>query len=298
MPKLNVLLIVNPAAGRQIAKKALFRIVDALCRRNCKTTVFSTAEKGDAIKWVAQYARQADRIICCGGDGTLNEVISGMIQFNVHVPVGFIPTGTTNDLAHSLHLPLHINNALEAAVNGRIHKHDVGMFNKDKYFTYVASFGAFTNVAYTTPQRYKQALGRLAYLLKGLVSLAAIQPRKAKIIADGAELEGDFIYGSVSNTSVIGGGVIKFLESDIGYDDGKFEMLLVKKPKRLSDIRGIVKSVSGRRYDSAVMLYRKVSNLTFTFEKETEWTLDGEYAGKEDTVQITILSSAVSVMKA
>ena len=295
MKNQNILLIVNPVAGKKKANKALYYIVDSLCRNNCKTIVFTTTKKGDATRIVTQYAQECQRIICCGGDGTLNEIITGLIYLNLQIPIGYIPAGTTNDFAHSLNLPMNINHAIEVSANGRIKQHDIGAFNEDKYFSYVAAFGAFTSVAYSTPQWLKNFFGKLAYNFMGVMSIFGIRPHKVKVILDGNEIAGDFIYGSVSNAKTIGG-IVKFLETDVSFDDGKFEVLLIKKPKKFKDLRGIIKSVFSRRYDNQYICFFKASKVSFDFEKNAEWTIDGEYAGAFCNVQINNLRCTAQVM--
>lgn len=297
MSEQKVLLIVNPVAGRKKAIKVLDQMVDSLYRNNCKPTVFTTTKEGEATSIVTQHAHESERIICCGGDGTLNEIITGLVQLNLQIPVGYIPTGTTNDLAHSLNLPMKIGPAIEVAANGRIKQHDIGEFNENRYFTYVASFGTFASVSYSTPQWLKNIFGHMAYILKGALSIVRMRAHKVKVIADGDEFSGDFIHGSVSNSRSIGG-VVKFLESDISFDDGKFEVLLIKKPKRFKDLLGIIKCVFRRRYDNQFIHFFKASNVSFAFEKDTDWTVDGEYAGKTCYVLIKNLARAAQVITA
>lgn len=295
MQKQNILLIINPVAGKKKANKTIYQIVDSLCKNNCKTTLFITTKKGEATNIIIEHAHECQKIICCGGDGTLSEIISGLVQLNMNIPVGYIPTGTTNDLAHSLNLPTNIDTAIEATTNGHIQKHDIGAFNEGKYFSYVASFGAFSEVSYSTPQWLKNFFGHIAYVFNGILSVANIRPHKVKVVADGDEIAGDFIYGSVSNSKVIGG-IVKFLESDVSFDDGKFEVLLVKQPRSIKDLGGIIKGVFHHQYDYQNICFFKASKVSFSFEKDTEWTIDGEYAGTLDSVQIKNLPSTAQVM--
>jgi len=182
-------------------------------------------------------------------------------------------------------LPTNINNAIEATTNGFIQKHDIGAFNEDKYFSYVAAFGAFTKTSYSTPQWLKNFFGKMAYCFSGITGIFGIRPHKVKIMVDGNEIAGDFIYGSISNTRIIGG-IVKFLEVDVSLDDGKFEVLLIKKPNKLKDLSGIIKSVFSRRYDDRHICFFKASKVSFAFEKDAKWTIDGEYAGAFSNVHI------------
>lgn len=285
MKKQNILLIINPVSGRKKARTLVYQIVDSLSRNNCSTMVFTTAKKGEATNIVIEHTYECHKIICCGGDGTLNEIISGLAHEKMQIPIGFIPTGTTNDFAHALNLPISVNQAIKATVDGCIRQHDIGVLNENQYFSYVASFGTFTKVAYATPQRLKNFFGSVAYIFKGIFSLSDIQPQKVKIVTDGEEIAGDFVYGSVSNSTVIGG-IIKFLETDVIFDDGLFEILLIKTPSSLEALMKTIKCILHKSYDNEYTYFFKASKVSFSFDKGTEWTTDGEYAGTLDTVHI------------
>ena len=183
----------------------MYKVVDLLCKFGCKTTIFFTTGPLEATRIVKEYAHDFERIICCGGDGTLNEVFTGLMESGTRLPVGYIPSGTTNDFANTLKLPKSIANATVVALEGQKRDIDIGFFNDNKYFSYVASFGAFTNASYKTPQWLKNFLGRSSYFLYGVTSIVDIQPYSLKIIADDMQFEGEFIFGSVSNATYIGG---------------------------------------------------------------------------------------------
>lgn len=291
----NVLLIVNPVAGRKKAKSMLYRVVDSLCRNGYIVTIFTTARKGEATDIVIEHAKTYDKIICCGGDGTLNEVFTGLIKAGLSIPVGYIPSGTTNDLAAALKLPLNIKEAVEVTENGKIRQHDIGKFNENQYFSYVASFGAFTKVSYKTPQWLKNLFGRIAYIFKGVFSIADIHPQTAKVTADGREIKGDFIYGSVSNSTVIGG-IIKLSESEVFFDDGMFEVILIKNPQTPKNLKKILKGIIKNCYDDEYIYRFKAGKIAFSFENSTEWCIDGEYAGTLDTVNIENLHGMVQIV--
>ena len=296
MVKQNILLIINPVAGRKKAKAISYQIVDSLCRNDFKTTIFTTSRKGEATDIVKEHASEIHRIICCGGDGTLNEVFTGLSMANLQIPVGYIPTGTTNDLAHALNLPTKIHKAIDTSINGQIRQHDIGAFNNEnQYFSYVASFGAFTKTAYSTPQWIKNLIGHIAYVFSGILSLADIHSHSVKIVADGKEISGNFIYGSISNSTVIGG-VIKLPKSDIQFDDGKFEVMLIKDPKNPGGLRKVLHSLFHRCYDERYVYYFKAKELSFTFEKSTAWTVDGEFAGTHEDVYIKNLNRNAQVV--
>ena len=279
MENQNVLLIINPVSGKRKARTMIYNIINFLSECKCKTTIFSTTKKGDATELVIKYGGDSDRIICCGGDGTLNEVFSGIAAADIAVPVGYIPTGTTNDLANSLGLASSVKRALHLTMHGRACALDLGTFNSDKYFSYVASFGAFSNVAYETPQWLKNRLGRASYLFYGISEVGDIKSRRAKIVADGVDISGEFIYGSVSNSRVIGG-LVRLPEESICLDDGKFEVLLIRTPRGPIDLHNIVQGLVNQDYDEDSVLFFAAKHITFTFEEEVPWTVDGEYAGE------------------
>ncbi|WP_099204499.1 diacylglycerol/lipid kinase family protein [Scatolibacter rhodanostii] len=285
MEKQNTLLIINPIAGRKKARTILYKVVDSLCRNNHKITIFTTTSKGEATQIIREYASDMQKIICCGGDGTLNEVLSGLSRENLQIPVGYIPTGTTNDLAHALGLSVNVKKAINVTLDGNIRKHDIGSFNENQYFSYIASFGAFTKVSYTTPQWIKNLIGHTAYILYGIFNLNDIHSHRVKVVADGNEISGDFIFGSVSNSTVIGG-IVKLAKSDIHFDDGKFEVMLIRTPKNAKELKKIIQGLVHRRYDSRHVYFFKASDLSFHFEESVKWTIDGEYAGTANEVEI------------
>jgi len=291
----NVLLIVNPVSGRQKARMMLFSIVNFLSHNGCKTTVFTTISQGNATELVREHASKHDRIICCGGDGTLNEVFSGLATMDIKIPVGYIPTGTTNDLAHALGLSSNVKRAIYLALYGRVCDLDLGTFNEDKYFSYVASFGAFSKVAYETPQWLKNRLGRASYFFYGLSEIADIRSHRVKIVADGTEIDGDFVYGGVSNSTVIGG-LVKLPEGSIRLDDGKFEVMLIKTPKDPLDLHNIIQGLVNQDYSEDSVLFFTASRVEFTFEVDVPWTIDGEFAGESRIVSIRNLQEKAQIL--
>lgn len=296
MQKLNVLLIINPVAGRRKARYAAFQIIDMLTRNGCKTTVFTTSQKGDAVEYVKAFGGEAQRIICCGGDGTLNEVITGLALADLHVPVGYIPTGTTNDLAHALNLPTKIDKAIYVALGDGMRGYDIGKFNDNQYFSYVSSFGAFSNASYGTPQLIKNMFGRVSYLINGVLRIGDIRPHKVKVVADEREIEGEFIFGSISNSTIIGG-TLRLPEADIEFDDGKFEVTLIKNPTSPKEFRDGLYGILAQQYKEEQHIYFfKARKITLTFEESTEWSIDGECAGVHETVTIENLKCATEII--
>ena len=295
MAKEKVLLIINPVSGRQRSRFLLFSIVDFLSRSGRESTVFTTTAPGNATELVREYAPLHDRIICCGGDGTLNEIFSGLAGMDTPIPVGYIPTGTTNDLAHALGLNSDVRQAIYLSLHGEERDLDLGTFNDGVYFSYVASFGAFSKVAYETPQWLKNRLGRASYFFYGISGIADIRSRRVKVIADGMTVEGDFVYGSVSNSTVIGG-LVKLPEDSIRLDDGKFEVMLIRTPKDPLDLGNIMQGLVNQDYNEEHLLFFTASKMEFSFEEDVPWTVDGEYAGEANRVAIGNMQKKVRIL--
>ena len=197
----KLLFIINPMAGRQQAQSDLYKMVKIFADHDYEVTVYPTRARQDCTRKVLEDAGRFDLVVCCGGDGTLNEMVSGMMQREGRRPMGYIPLGSTNDLAVSLRLPTRVEEAALQAVTGNEFHMDVGTLN-DRYFNYIAAFGAFTETSYATPQEIKNALGHLAYILEGVKSLGKIQPIHVKITADGEAFEEDYLFGAVTNTKL------------------------------------------------------------------------------------------------
>lgn len=295
MTNQNVLLIVNPVSGRQKARMMIYSIVNFLSQNNCKTTIFTTLHQYHATQLVMEHAESHDKIICCGGDGTFNEVMSGLVKIEAKTPVGYIPTGTTNDLAHAIGLASNVKRAMHLTLYGTPRDLDVGTYNDDKYFSYVASFGAFSNVAYETPQWLKNRIGRASYFFYGISEIGDICSHRVKIEYDDVEVEGDFIYGSVSNSTVIGG-LVKLPEGSIHLDDGKFEVLLIRTPKNPVELHHIIQGLANQDYNDDSVLFFTAGKVAFTFEDNVPWTTDGEYAGECNHVVIGNLKQRVRVL--
>ena len=294
----NILLIINPVSGRLKARMMIYSIVNYLSQNNCKTTIFSTTCQGNATELVLEYAASHDRIICAGGDGTLNEVLTGLAKLPTRhkkIPVGYIPTGTTNDLAHAIGLTSNVRRAMHLSLYGNDFDLDLGTFNDDKFFSYVASFGAFSNVAYETPQWLKNRLGRASYFFYGISEISALRSHRVRIVADGMEIDDEFVYGSVSNSTIIGG-LVKLPEGSIRLDDGRFEVMLIKTPKGPLDLHHIVQGLVNQDYHADSVLFFTASDVTFTFEGDVPWTVDGEYAGENSCVTIGNLQQKVRIL--
>ncbi len=285
--KKNITLIINPKAGAGIfgtEEKAL-GIVSLLAERGYDTDVKFTSAQGHATELAKEYASKSDIIVCCGGDGTLNETVGGVIASGIDTPIGYIPAGTTNDFAKTLKIPKDITEAVNiiSAENGVAL--DAGEIKDGRHFIYVASFGLFTNVTYSTSQNTKNKLGYMAYVLDGIKSLSEIKTHRAKITADGEVYEGEFIFGAITNSLSIGG-VMNFAASDVVLNDGKFEVLLIKMPKTLTQLGNIAVNLLNKKYNSSDVVFTHASEIITEFEHPTPLTFDGEYAGTFNNVHI------------
>ena len=233
-------------------------------------------------------------VVTCGGDGTLNETVSGLMSLNRRPVLGYIPAGTVNDFATSLHIPKTIKEAAQNIVEGQVFKVDMGGFN-DRYFTYVAAFGAFTKVSYATPHASKQALGRAAYILEGIRSLSDIRP--IHVVAETADtvIEDDVILGMVTNATSVGG--FRALDDDIvKMDDGLNELILVKAPKVLADYNALVGSLIARDFRPDYFHIVQCDSVTLKFQEPVPWTLDGEFGGETDMAVVTNIPTPIEIM--
>ena len=294
-----MMLLVNPAAGRTTSKSALGAVVETFCLGGWHPTVYFTTAPRTASELTRRYAPAFDRLVCLGGDGTLSDVISGLMQLppEVRPPLGYIPMGTANDVASTLDLPR--GRPLEAALdvlNGQQMPYDVGRMNGSDYFTYVAAFGAFTEVSYSTDQEMKNALGRAAYLLDGLTRLPKLKSYPVRIEYDGGVIEEELLFGAVSNSTSVAG-MIKLDKRVVALSDGKFELLLVRPPKTLADLNGIVNGLIYQDYTGSAMSIFQTSHARFTFAEPVPWTRDGENGGEHREVQIENLKRAVDLIR-
>ena len=225
-----------------------------------------------------------DLVVCSGGDGTLDEVVTGMMKRKKRIPIGYIPTGTTNDFASSLHISKDILSAADTAVHGKVFACDIGTFNQD-IFVYVAAFGLFTDVSYQTNQSLKNSIGHAAYVLEGAKRLSHIPSYKIKITHDGEVIEGEFMIGMVTNSKSVAG-FKGITGKKVRFDDGEFEVMLIKKPKNPVELQEIIASMLIESFDTEYMYTFKAKNITFEAEGEIPWTLDGEFGGQHDFVEI------------
>ena len=280
----KLLFIVNPRAGRNKPHGPLFDALAVLSAAGYLVRIHQTTAPGDAAETAAREGGQYDLVVAAGGDGTLNEVISGLMRLDAPPPLGYLPQGTTNDFASCLKISHDPVEAARAIVLDRVRELDVGTWNR-RSFVYVASFGAFTRSSYAASQAAKNALGHFAYILEGMKDLNTLRPYHIRLTADGEELEGDYLFGAVCNSTSIGG-LMKLDPERVVLDDGKFEMLLVRSPRTAADLQSLVLAVLNQQYDSPGLVFRHVSALRLETEETLPWSLDGEFAPSEPVLEI------------
>lgn len=282
--KKNILIIVNPNAGKGKVQKRIHKIASNFSKQDYLVDIIYTKINYSASSIIRDYKQELDLVICCGGDGTLNDLINAVMQLEKKPEISFIPLGTMNDFANTIGLfrykfwlPNNMRNAERIKV-------DIGQFNK-RYFNYVAAFGAFTMVPYVTRQSLKKIFGKLAYFIVASKYIKKIKPYSIEVDVDGSITKGDFIYGSVSNSKSIAG-FQWFRKKEIDLSDGKYEVMLVKQPKNRIGILGIAIKILFKRYNSKSFIYLQGSNIKIISKKHLNWTLDGEYGGRDKKVEI------------
>ena len=292
----KLLLIVNPAAGRGAYKNGFGDAMRVLAEGGIQTTLVFTAARGDATRFAAENAGDYDIVACIGGDGTLSEVLAGLMQLDNPPPVGYFPMGTANDVATTLGLPK--NDTLAAArriLTGTPHPFDVGGFGEKDYFAYIAAFGAFTEVSYATPQDQKKMLGHLAYVLQGMQQLPKIEPIHTVVEYDGGVFEGNLLYGSVSNSTSVAG-IVRLPEAMVSLGDGVSELVLVRDPGNVAAFAELVSSVLSERFDSEKLLILHTKKASFHFDTPIAWTRDGEAGGAYTDIEVRNIQCPVKLI--
>lgn len=292
----KMMLIVNPNAGRGGYRYFFGEAMKVLADNGYQIALFFTTRKGEATEFAANYASHFDAVSCVGGDGTLSEVLSGLMQIPNPPPVGYFPMGTTNDVATSLGLPK--NDTVAAArriVSGEPHPFDVGGFGNGEYFAYIAAFGAFTEVSYATPQDQKRALGHLAYVLQGAAQLGKIERIPTRVEYDDGVFEGELVYGSMSNSTSVAG-IVHLREEMVSLGDGVSELVLLKDPGRMDAYGELAASVLSRRFDNDNLLILHTRKASFHFEKPVAWTRDGEAGGKHKDISLCNFHAPVQLI--
>lgn len=293
----NLLFIYNPHAGQGKVSARLGAIMEAFAQSGCLTTVYPTKGPGDATHAAKTLAPRFKRVVCCGGDGTLHEVVNGLMELETPPVLGYIPAGTTNDFSRNLDLPRDMAQAAQVAVTGGVVDCDMGRFNGTPY-VYVAAFGAFTQVSYDTPQKFKNVLGHLAYVLEGMASLSSIRSYQMEVSWDnGNTISGDFIFGMVSNTRSVGG-FQGWPKEQVKLDDGEFEVILVRQPKNPLETQTILTSILTQNVaENGPVIAFHAKKVTFSCGEEVAWTLDGEFGGSHKQVEIENVEKALRLVR-
>ena len=291
----RMLFFVNPKAGQLELRNSLMDMLQVFTAGGYDVTVHPTQGPKDLTNWIAREAGDYDLVVCAGGDGTLNEAISGLMQLEHRPPLGYIPGGTVNDVAATLGLS---HNPVEAArdiVHGKPYAMDTGSFGPDRWFTYVAGFGAFTDVAYVTPQQDKRIFGRMAYLFNGVKSLGEIKPIPTRVEVNGQLVEEEILLGLVCSTTSVGGFRAR---TDLGIrlDDGLSEVVLVKNITTLADLNALAGLLLKREFDPNFFHTFQTNHVHFEFPAPVSWTLDGEFGGSVQQVDIWNNNKAVEIM--
>lgn len=292
----NLLLVVNPRAGKERIKNHLLEIVDLFVKAGYEVRVHITQEARDASRVVAESAGAYDRIVCSGGDGTLNEVVSGLMASGKRPLLGYIPAGSTNDFAASLKLPRNMPAAARGAVEGELFPVDVGRFCGDRYFLYVAGFGAFTEVSYLTSQDKKNLLGHQAYVIEGVKSLTSIKSYHMRVWSEEIFLEGDFIFGMVTNTVRVGG-FKGLLDKHVSLNDGWFEALFIRIPRTPLEFSEIVSDLVLKEEKSGMVHKFCTRTLRLEAEECVDWVLDGEFGGSRTEAVIENMQGEIGIVK-
>lgn len=293
----KMLFIINPVSGRSQIKNHLLEIIEIFSGAGFQVVCYTTKGPGDARRVARERAGDYLYIVCAGGDGTLDEVVSGMMENRdkPFVPIGYIPAGTTNDFASSLHIPSNMKDAAKIIASGSVYRCDLGRFNKKDYFTYVAAFGIFTGTSYQTPQELKNQLGHLAYILQGVSELGQMKAYRVHIEAvaenngkkEKVDLEGDFAYGMVTNSRSIGG-FQNLTGKEVDLQDGLFEVTLVRMPTNPLELSEILMALGNPEMESSMIVTFKTSKISLSCDETIAWTRDGEYAGAHKKVFLEI----------
>lgn len=291
----KMLFVFNPRSGKEQIKGHLMKILDIFTKAGYEIRIHVTQKPGDATEVVARYGKHVGLVVCSGGDGTLNETVSGLMKLKKMPLLGYIPAGSTNDFAASLEIPRRMPQAAADIVEGKPFPIDIGTFCQDRYFMYIAAFGAFTEVSYLTSQDRKNLLGHQAYMLEGVKSLASLKPYHMKVEWEDQVLEEDFAFGMVTNTRSVGGfkGLVNQL---VALNDGLFEVLLIRMPRTPVDLSNIVSYMFLKEEPNEYVYKFKTSSIRLTSETGIDWVLDGEFGGTRTEVNIGNMKERIQIL--
>lgn len=291
----RLLLIINPKSGKGTIRSRLLDVTDIFIKAEYDVTIYISQKAGDARERVMHDAKFFDLIVCSGGDGTLDEVISGMMECEERCPIGYLPSGSTNDFANSLNLPKNLITAAKKVTEENEFPVDIGRFNDDS-FVYIAAFGLFTDVSYETNQDMKNVLGHMAYLLEGAKKLTSIKSYHLKAVLDeDFAIEGEFAFGMITNSTSVGG-FQNITGKNVKLDDGVFEVTLVRMPKNIMDMQAILTCLLTQKADDKHFFQTTASSISFTFDIPVAWTLDGEYGGDHTQVAVRNVHHALTLL--
>ncbi len=291
----QLLLIVNPKAGRGTTERNLSSVISMLSSNGYMTTVYYSQNRGDARRVAQECTEQFETVVCSGGDGTLEEVVAGVIAGGNHSRIGYIPAGSTNDFAYTLSISPDPKKAVYTLIHGEDFPCDVGLFN-GKVFIYVAAFGAFTDVSYRTDQDLKNVIGHGAYILEGARSLFDLKPFPMRLTFNGQTMEGEFLYGMISNSRSVGG-IRNMIPEDIGLDDGEFEILLIRKPETTKDWEVLITAMVSRQPDGNMMFLGRSEKVQCYSHQKIAWTLDGENGGIHSKCEIINQKQKIRIIR-
>ena len=292
----NLLFFVNPKAGQLELRHHLIDMIDVFTAGGYAVTVHTTQNARDLTEQIVRRGSDFDLVVCAGGDGTLNEAVSGLMQLEKRPPLGYIPGGTCNDVASTLGIPKDPVAAARAILDGTPRAIDIGSFGADRWFTYVAGFGAFTDVAYETPQEEKRVLGRLAYLLQGVKSLSEIKPIPMRMTVGERVIEDEVLLGLVCSTTSVGGFRASSVMKGVSLDDGLSEVVVAKAITNLQDLDSIGTLLVKREFDPRFFYTFQTAQVSFEFPAPVKWTLDGEFGGAVSAAEITNHKQAVEII--
>lgn len=276
----KILFVFNPVAGRSQIREDLLDILEILSDRGYEVVCYPTKGPGDARRIVREREEEYLYIACAGGDGTLDEVVSGMMECRdkPFLPIGYIPAGTTNDFAASLGIPANMREAARIVAGGRVFNCDLGEFNGDSYFTYVAAFGLFTETAYQTPQELKNQLGHLAYILQGVLEIGKLRTYHVRVETEELAITDEFAFGMITNSHSVGG-FSNITGEDVDMSDGLFEVTLIKMPRNILEVNEILRYLNQNSEQSELIYHFKTGHLVLESQEEISWTRDGEFGG-------------------
>lgn len=290
---MKLLFVYNPHSGVGRIRTHLSDILEIMVQAGYEVNVHPTQAAGDATVVTAARAADYDLVVCCGGDGTLDETVTGLMESGCQIPLGYIPAGSTNDFAASLKLPKNMKKAAQVAVSGKDFPCDVGCFG-EKHFIYIAAFGLFTDVSYQTSQELKNVLGHVAYLLEGAKRIGSHPSYRMRVEYDGGTIEDNFMYGMVTNSLSVGG-FKGMTGDDVALDDGLFEVMLIKTPNNPVELNEIIAVLTKLRPESDLIYTFKTKELLISPYQTIPWTLDGEYGGEQTQIHLENLRRALTI---